>query len=524
MTLPLVPGYGAQEILAGGGLEPLALFALAPLIGLMRRGSAGRAFWLGLLAGSVYFLVALYWLDSAMTTFGHMPLVMSIPVQLLLTAYLALFWALAFGLSARLWHRHAIPWHWSLPVLWTALAFARNYAVTGFPWAELGSTQVRSLWLAQLASLGGVYLLTFVVVFSNAVVEALWASWHKRIPLPKWGVVCWAAGLGFAAVFALVRLQGDAAPADAQRLRVAVVQGNLDERAGLHGPAGQRWVWSRMLLPSQAAVADGAELIVWPEGTLPQALPNDLHSLAGAVFRQQSELPPHLDLIVGGITTDLAQGRRSLGNSAYLVDGTLQIQARYHKRHLVPFGEYVPLGDWLPYEHFIPEWVTFFASGSSHAPLRAQHAQLGMLICYEAIFPEIAAETVAQGAQILVNITNDSWFGASSAPVQHLALSRLRAIETGRYLLRAANTGISAIVDPQGRILAQLPLGLVAIGQDRLSLRQLPQAQYLVADVALLENRTLYGLTGDLFAWLCVLLAVFWLAKSYRSSAQAPAA
>jgi apolipoprotein N-acyltransferase len=131
-----------------------------------------------------------------------------------------------------------------------------------------------------------------------------------------------------------------------------------------------------------------------------------------------------------------------------------------------------------------------------------------MLICYEAIFPEIARESVDFGAQLLVNITNDSWYGFSSAPYQHLAISRMRAIETGRYLVRAANTGVSAFIDPVGRELARIPVGLSPTSQKRIHPSQLVEASFLVRTVALLEGRTVYGVLGDLFAWACTLAAL----------------
>jgi len=191
------------------------------------------------------------------------------------------------------------------------------------------------------------------------------------------------------------------------------------------------------------------------------------------------------------------------------------VKTRYDKRHLVPFGEYVPLASILPYRWFIPEGIAFFTPGQSHEPVKIDAGKMGMLICYESIFPEIAREAVDKGAQLLINITNDSWYGFSSAPYQHLAISRMRAIETGRYLVRAANTGISAFIDPLGRELVRIPLGLAPTQKKRIAVADLVPPDHRVATVALLEGNTLYCILGDWFAWLCLLASVGFLGWTF---------
>jgi len=332
--------------------------------------------------------------------------------------------------------------------------------------------------------------------------------------LPRWSVAGWAALLAFAGIFSAVRLGGEPATGDS-RLKVAVIQGNLDEKAHLRGATAQRWVLRRMLEQSMLARERGAEIVVWPEGTLPAAVSSrgPGHFLAARLSEAERELPA--EMIIGGITRQYKAGRLWLTNSAFLVNSKLSIKARYDKRHLVPFGEYVPLASVLPYQWFIPAGVSFFMPGPDHAPLEAKAGKLGVLICYEAIFPEIARQTVSAGAQLLVNITNDSWYGFSSAPYQHLAISRMRAIETGRWMVRAANTGVSAVIDPLGRVVARIPLGLTTTDADSISYRELLPARYLVHEVALIDGLTIYCIIGDLFAWLCSLLAVGMLVVTF---------
>jgi len=325
-----------------------------------------------------------------------------------------------------------------------------------------------------------------------------------------------------AGVFGASRLSQDLEPASAPRLRVAVVQGNLDERVRIRGPAGQAWVVQRMLERSREAVAEGARLVVWPEGTLPEAVRPDapsLHPLLGSFAALDAEL------VVGGITREAAGSEVKLTNSAFLTDGSLNVKARYDKRHLVPFGEYVPLASILPVHWFVPQGVAFFSPGKDHAPLTAAAGRLGVMICYESVFPEIAREATALGAQLLVVITNDSWYGFTSAPHQHLAIARLRAIETGRNLVRAANCGLSAVIDTRGRVQSQLPLGLVPAGTEAPGVHDLRPPALLSASVALRDETTVYGHVGESFALACAAASVALLLLTFtrfRRRAEGP--
>ncbi len=512
MAFPLGDGF---ELFAGGWTEPLALFGLVPLISRLRSADARWAFRLGWWAGVAFFAASLFWLDVALTTFGHLPRVASVPILFLLVGFLSLFWALPSWAAVRLRCKAGLPLHLTLPVLWGVLEFARNYVLTGFSWASLGTSQARSLWLAQLASLGGVYLVAYAVVAVNAAIERLWAGMRgellvfsslrrgKRVAL----FLC--LGLMLTAGWGLWRLNQEPAPKDARKIVVGVVQGNLDEKVRLRGGADQRWVMKRMLSTSRQAVDRGARLVVWPEGSLADAVHPAIRSFKRAAG--PSVKPLGAELVIGGVGRGSVDGRDLLTNSAFLVDGDLRVIARYDKRHLVPFGEYVPLGWLLPWEWFVPKGMRFFDPGPDHKPIELDSARVGMLICYEAIFPEIARASVNAGAELLVNITNDSWYGPSSAPFQHLAISRMRSIETGRYQVRAANTGLSAIIDSRGRILKESGLGLLSNKIIKPRRADLPEPTYLTAEVALLSNRTPYLILGDLFAWVCVFLSLLWI-------------
>ncbi len=494
-----------------GWRDWVGLVGLVPVLVRMAEASPGRVFFLGVVAGTVYFSAALAWVVEPMTTFAHIPWIGAAAIRLLLVSFLSLFWALAFWSARRMEQRLRIGACWSLPVVWVALSFLRNYLMTGFPWASVGYSQVRSLWLAQLASLCGVYLVTFAVILTNSAAAHVYLRFRARARPSSRLLIAWAALMALAVAWAVFRLAGAPAPPDARRIRVAVVQGNLDERARLRGWADQRWVFGRMLARSRLAEAEGAALVVWPEGSLPVPVRSDSPSLARTAGDPE---PLRAGLVIGAIGRARVEGKLRKTNSAFITDGRLAVIARYDKRHLVPFGEYVPLASILPYQWFVPESTVFFSPGPGHRPLDTPWARLGMLICYEAIFPEISRQAVDRGAQLLVNITNDSWFGPSAAPYQHLVMSRMRSIETGRYQVRAANTGVSAAIDPRGRELARLPLGLAPSGDDILIRDDLSPPAHLVAEVALLDDSTPYCAVGDLFAWLCSLLTLAGLAAA----------
>ncbi len=192
--------------------------------------------------------------------------------------------------------------------------------------------------------------------------------------------------------------------------------------------------------------------MTWPETALPFYF-QDGEELAGSVIRfaRRHDVP-----VLAGSPAYIRQGESySLYNRVYLVTPQGTEFPRYDKVHLVPFGEYVPFGKYLPFLSKLVHGVGDFRPGRDAAPLRYRDLALGVLVCYEAIFPELAQERVEAGANVLINVSNDAWFGRSSAPMQHLGLAALRAVEQGRFLIRATNTGISAVIDPKGRILAR---------------------------------------------------------------------
>jgi apolipoprotein N-acyltransferase len=267
-------------------------------------------------------------------------------------------------------------------------------------------------------------------------------------------------------------------------MRVGLIQGNIEQTLKSRSAKYRREIKKRYLKLSQKATDAGADVIIWPEAAWPGHVSAHSQQLRGFDLG--------LDTIMGASTYLKDGGGNALRNSAFfLEDG--RIQGRYDKLHLVPFGEYVPLREILPVDKFVPGMVDY-SPGQSYQPL---DDTWGTLICYDGIFPEISREHVLSGATVLANLTNDAWYGISSAPYQHRDFYALRAVETGRWLARAANTGISVFFDPKGRMVA-------STGHN--------QEEISVHDIVPYTGQTFYVLVGN---WVvAMVLGLFFAAIS----------
>jgi len=475
------------------GLDSLVWVALVPLLAAVKGTRPGQGLRLGLACGLVHYLSLLVWVVYTMTTYGRLPLWLCVPVWFLLSFFLALFTGL-FGMGmARLGHSPALR---ALigPALWTGLEFARTHVFTGFPWALLGASQYERLPIIQMVEITGTYGLSFLIVLGNVIVFEALTGLAGQGRAAKLRAAALAAGwTGLVAglwLWGLERIATiDALGVKSPQRRIAVLQGNIDQ--------DQKWdpqfqnatlaVYGRL---SRQAAGQGAELIVWPETAAPfyfgyQAEPTALvmETIVGL----------GIDTIVGGPWLLRRHGEASFFNSAFLVDGKGVLRDKYDKVHLVPFGEYVPLKRFLPFLGKMVEQVGDFSPGPPGRTLAWQDQQLGILICYEVIFPGLARAMVANGAGILINMTNDAWFGRSGAPLQHFSTAVMRAVENRRSLARAANTGISGFIDPAGRMV---------------SATNLFEQTCLTRTLPVLDVSSPYRRWGNWFAWVCVAAVV----------------
>lgn len=510
LAFPLAFPFGPrEELLPSGVLEPLAFVCLVPVLVAIRGLTPRRAFGAGYLAGLVFFTGLFWWVNVAMTTFGGMPNVASIPALLLLASWCAVHWGLAFSLTRFFDERLGWPVGLTFGPIWMASELMRNYFCSGFPWGNLGYSQMRNLWLSQVGSVVGVYGVALLVAFVNGVLyEVLRAGRLKERPFPKALVATAAAALVLGHLYGYLRVRSvDAAMAQAQRVRVGVVQGNIDQKLKNQQGSHARMVLDAYNPPTLQADALGASLIVWPEASFPLAFVKGSttllnHGLARSQYNAR--------LLLGVDVYDPNDLRRGSENAAYLVSPDLRVEDQYTKYHLVPFGEYVlfDLDKYLPIDNLVPGT---FKPGTELRPFTVPMAEgggqtrpvkVGVEICYDAIFPEISRTYARQNVDLLVNMTNDAWYGFSSAPFQFLRMVAMRAIETGRPVARAANTGISAFIDPVGRIYKQTPIGLVQSDDNVVDARLRVPPEVRVEDLPLLSGTTLYTVIGDVPAYL----------------------
>ncbi|MGB8932155.1 MAG: apolipoprotein N-acyltransferase, partial [Anaeromyxobacteraceae bacterium] len=311
--------------------------------------------------------------------------------------------------------------------------------------------------------------------------------------------------------------------AAAPRIKVGIVQPNLDQSVKNSARDNSEAILARLVPQTVQADAAGAELVVWPEAAYPLYLPAGLRSLdaPGSGLRPLSGA----HVLVGAATIDRGEPdgtgrpRRRITNSAFLVTPRLDVVGRHAKVHLVPFGEYVPLARWLTFLHQVVPSFSPISPGVGGEPLTMARPggalKIAPLICFDAIFPELARGFAQGGADLLVNPTNDAWYGYSSGPYQFLAIVGLRAIETGRPVLRPAWAGVSALLLPTGEVAP----GAVEIGpvDPELAPERDEPARLLLAEAPLLRGATLYTRFGDLFAWGCALFTVASLALAWRA-------
>ena len=410
----------------------LAWIALVPWLGSLRQSRDYKeAFLYGFIAGFIFFFLSISWLRHV-TIFGWLFVVT------MLAFYWGVFGLVFFGCGgAPSW----VP-TMTLSAAWVALEFIRSeIPVWGSGWNLLGTSQASNLWLAQLASLGGVYSLSFLVFLGNLIMDKILREGIRKsleTSLPFFLLILAAHFFGWS------RIQTyNPSPA----LRVSVLQGNIAQILKWE-TAYKEEILKVYLNLTELASYDSPELIVWPEAAYPGFFNREVLADRVKMLARQIQIP----LLVGSPH----QEDHAFYNSAYLLDRSGEIADRYDKIHLVPFGEYVP---WHPIFGFLEPYaytlgVSDFSPGKRFTVfnLGKRKPRFSVLICFEDVFPDLARKMVNAGADFLTVITNDAWFGYSSAPYQHLQASIFRAIENGVSVVRAANTGVSGFITSRGQV------------------------------------------------------------------------
>jgi apolipoprotein N-acyltransferase len=496
------------------GLSTLAWVAMVPLYIALRKQPPKDAFRIGMVAGLAHYLTLLYWVVFTMRTYGYLPWWQCVSLLVLLAAYLALYTGCFTLALASLCKK---PFHLLLisPALWVGLEYIRSFLLTGFPWGTVGYSQFNRLHIIQISDMFGVYGVSFLVVLFNAAVYVLLLflaqkKWRGHPVAHRQALL--AVGLpliliGLSLTYGNKRIRAmDSAMAGALTPRVAVIQGNIDQ-ARKWDPAFQIGTTKKYVDLTLSAVPHKPDLVVWPETATPfyfEASPKLTRLVTDAV-RQAA-----IRLLVGSPSVQSAAGSDVYYNSAYMVAPDGRTTGRYDKVHLVPFGEYVPLKRMLSFVGKMVAQVGDFSSGEKGRTLEwgENGPPVGVQICFEIIFPGLSRSLVNNGAGVLVNLTNDAWFGKSGAAYQHFSMAVLRAVENRRSLVRCANTGISGFVDPAGRIMARTALFEDAV---------------LVRGVPVLTERTVYTRIGDVLPVVCLIvpgMLIGWRMRRHRQKAQ----
>ncbi len=477
-------------------LSFFAWVAFLPLLWLIQDKTPKQAFFYGWIAGMGFYLCTVYWVVHTIGLYSNIPPLIAIGPLLMMCTILASYTGL-FAAGLRFAQQHGGSILLIGPLLWVTCEWLRSFFFIGFPWVSLGYSQHQHLNLIQFVEFTGVYGLSALVIFVNLVLFTCWNSTNRRrVQLLATAVVLISslAGWGF-----WRRAQIAALP-PAHHLRVGLIQGNIPQDTKWH-PNAQEETMARYERLTHEAVARGATLVIWPETAFPFFF--QAETLPDAAYRErlrQLAVAVKTPILFGSPAFKQHGLEISLFNRAYLLSPTAEILGSYDKMQLVPFGEYIPFHSLLFFLDKLVQGIGDFAAGTEQTVFTLPNVKFSVLICYEGVFPDLTRRFVTRGAELLVNITNDAWFGRTSAPYQHLVMEAMRAVENRVPLVRAANTGFSAVVDIDGRIRSRTNLYETAL---------------LVEDLVWPQVTSFYATYGDVFVWLCVVSTCLMLGYHY---------
>ncbi|MBF0450503.1 MAG: apolipoprotein N-acyltransferase [Candidatus Magnetomorum sp.] len=502
-TLAVITGVLLTASFPKAGFDFLAWFALVPLLWAIRQTSF--VFYMGCLAGFVHNITLVYWLNIAMHEYGHLPVITYVPLLILLCMYLSLYTGLFCVLVKRICLKPTqLIW---APFFWVALEYARTLTQFAFPWELLGYSQYLKLPLIQIADITGVYGVSCLIVYFNVsivvfLLHSTHQSWNsfqtsiKSVYVFLGGVILFfvlSLSYGIVRIYAI----DQEIQTNAKQMSVSVVQGNIDQSVKWDESFRLTTVQKYMQL-SQSDDKPPPDVIIWPETAVPVYLQQQtqLSEMLRQYIENQSST-----FLIGGLRYDRSfNDQWTFYNSVFLLNSESSMDQTYDKVHLVPYGEYIPFQTIFPFLRKFVEGVGQFSEGTELTPLTWKQWTVGPQICYEILFPGLSRTLVQKGANVLVNVTNDAWYGRSSAPYQHFSMVVFRAVENKRSLARSANTGISGCINPFGKILATSDL----FTEDNLT-----------CTLPVLDEITFYTQFGDIFAIVCGILLLIALVFNY---------
>ncbi len=487
--LAFILGLTAAGALPPANILPLLIPAFAGLLWLIAASTtAWRATLVGWWFGFGHFLAACYWVGTAMLSDADKFVWVAVPAIIAFSAGLALFPALA-ALAVFASRRTGLARLLVFAVAWSAAEWLRGHVLSGFPMNLIGTTWSLSEGMIQVTALTGIYGLSFATILAATAPallaerrgnQAVAANWRAPAMAILLLALIWAGGTIRLAVVHTSELPG---------IKLLIVQANIPQE--LKWRAGsRRAALEKHRSMTLAALANGTSHAIWPE----TAVPYDISNNPGLAAWLSAAVPEGGLLFTGALRQDSGDGAapRQLWNSLHAIDSNGSLAATYDKHHLVPFGEYMPLRSIMSAAKLTHGNIDFSSGPGAETLHLPGLPPFSPLICYEAIFPGQVASGDMRPAWLL-NITNDGWFGNTAGPYQHLQAARFRAVEEGLPMVRAANTGISAVIDPLGHILARLPLGQEGVLQSAL-----PAAL----------GRTPYAVMGDWTLFLILIISL----------------
>jgi apolipoprotein N-acyltransferase len=512
-TISAIAAAAASAMLLWAGFAPLdqpffVWIGLVPLFLTIQGKNLLQGFLLSLLCGILFFLGIFNWiLEVPGYTLLHHSF-----LAVYLGSYFGIF-GLAFSLISK--KRGPIFSLFAAPFIWVALEYVRsNLSFLALPWGLLAHSQYQVYFPIQIAAVTGTYGISFLIVIVNAgfaaIVEPILLRFGKNQDLilkpsrtkgRRWVVIAAVASITATLIYGYLKVS---TPLSGPAVRVSVVQGNIEQKKKWDRNYASFIMQTYANLTQAASEADPS-LIIWPETATPRAINRD-PALYGQVKRLAQTYRKHL-LLGSAQAQKYKRGKSKRAetlNSAFLISpdiGKVKNQ-RYDKIHLLPFGEYLPYKGTIPWSYVKIADIGNYAPGNEFTIFEIPQYRFGVTICWENIFPDLVRQFVKRGAQFIVNITNEAWFGKTAAPYQFVSMSVFRAVENRVFVVRSANTGISCIIDPMGRVVDRVK---DESGQD-IFVRGM-----LTGKIVPLESNTIYTRFGDWLAWICLMLSVVFL-------------
>ncbi|MFT5699581.1 MAG: apolipoprotein N-acyltransferase [Desulforhopalus sp.] len=484
----------------GGGLWPLVFVALVPLLFVIQNSSLKNCILCGLSCGLAHYLALLYWVVIVLGKYGGMPWFISLQGVVLLALYMS-FYLIAFAVLSRIFLSGSPDWLtlWLLPALWVGIDWGRSLFLTGFPWMDVGYSLYEVPFLIQIADIGGHHAVSFMILLVNTLLFFLLV---KPITLRRFVVllpgIAFLAGVLLYSGYQYGEMKEMVRSGTEQKITVGVVQGNIKQEQKWSAELQEKTVQIYTDMTKSLLGDNPPDFTVWPETALPFYPPSS--KLMGPLFDFVKD--NGTNVLTGAPWYEIIDRKArtiKFYNSAVLLGADGQYHGKYYKTHLVPFGEYVPFKRFLPFLAPLVEAVGDFTPGNIENPLVQGEVRAGVLICFESVFPELSRQWINEGANLLVNLTNDAWYGKSSAPTQSLAMTVLRAVETRRSVVRSANTGISAFISPVGEIINQSDIFVPWAEKEQLTLH---------------NEKTIWVRYGHNFAPMCLGFAAIALVMS----------